>query len=105
MCVLRNLSTEPLSSAFHSFSIVLHDNQQGKQLPGWLVNTDYLGTEHIVSVARGPAADVIVDKNGEFKGTFEDPSLDRAVDAPPFSLLTIADLLPEDFLDEYELLF
>ena len=66
------------------------------------------GGRHWVTVSRGPFEDV-TDANGEFSATwrrvdFTDEEWTEAVDAPspPFSTITMSDLVPEHLRGDFE---
>ena len=75
----------------------------GKRLPDWRFAGEELGNGHIVTVARGPPADII-DAKGEFKATIgvQRVGADH-LDAPKpdFALLTARDLVPSDRIGDY----
>jgi len=80
----------------------------GVEQDGWTFSLQQLAGEHWVSVARGPVNDAI-DAYGEFRGTFKAPDmtvgeLQDALkqEAPSISMLTLADLVPPERLDEFE---
>lgn len=78
----------------------------GRLQPKWTFFVQRLG-EHWVTVARGPPEDV-VDAHGVFKGTLGRTEFDAAewsrelrAPSPPFALMELRDLVPEDRRDEY----
>jgi 4'-phosphopantetheinyl transferase len=76
--------------------------------PSWAFHLHELGQDHCVSVARAPTS-VIVDAWGGFKATLQLPHVpseqhERALTAPepPFTMLCVADLIPQSRHREYE---
>jgi 4'-phosphopantetheinyl transferase len=76
--------------------------------PSWTFRLHQLGQDHCVSVARAPIT-VIVDAWGGFKATLQLPSVPSqrheealAAPEPPFSMLRVADLIPESQHTAYE---
>jgi len=78
-----------------------------REAPDWRFDVCRIGKDHVISVARGPVRDC-VDARGVFKSTFSRPDLAReeiaaeCASAPPFAVLTVADLLPHDAVAGYE---
>ena len=80
----------------------------GEVRSDWAFFLHQLGNEHWVSVARAPVT-AIVDAWGGFKATLQlsvVPSAQHAAalvaPEPPFTMLLIANLVPEHLLEEYE---
>ncbi|GAB4820177.1 hypothetical protein N2152v2_007223 [Parachlorella kessleri] len=79
----------------------------GKAQPRWAFFVQELGRGHYVSVARGPL-EAVVDAWGGFKGTFQQNPVPEqqllgalAAPEPPFTLLTVGDLLPVELRPAY----
>eukprot|EP00884_Botryococcus_braunii_P009141 jgi/Botrbrau1/18228/Bobra.53_1s0084.1 len=102
-----------LGKAEFEFDGHVHANEavvrvEGKPLSRWRFFLQELGGKHWVSVARGPPED-IVDAWKEFTNSLQrreipDGELQAALQAhnPPFTVLSVCDLLPRDLLAEYE---
>ncbi|KAH8051983.1 holo-[acyl-carrier-protein] synthase [Aureococcus anophagefferens] len=79
----------------------------------WRVDVDVLDAAHVASVARGPVA-AMKDKAGRFRSTMRDPArgaedsgawrAELAEPRPPFTVLTVADLVPPRRRAEYDAL-
>ena len=76
----------------------------------WAFHVEELGAGHWVTVARGPPCDV-VDAHGLFRASFAKPDAARNVaewrhelnaPSPPFTLLSISDVVPTDYREGYE---
>lgn len=79
----------------------------GELLPDWRCSLSELPRGHLVSIARGPVEQV-QDEIGDFRRTLgygEIPACEfrrrLAAPPPPFTLLSVRDLLPQELVEQY----